>query len=146
MEDLFVPYEIAEVAHKAGFSQPCLGYWSNWGTQEPFLISCEYGNEIESCKIRRKNLLFSAPTYHQIRLWFLTKHSINIKLTFKIEDELYMTTSKELGYIIERIDQKAARENKARYMRSLNEGIAKAFEKIGQKIPETQEAADGSKF
>lgn len=146
MEDLFVPYEIAEAAHKAGFSQPCLGYWSNWGTQEPFLLSCEYGTELESCKIRRKNLLFPAPTYQQIRLWFITAHAINIRLKFKIENELYMRTSIDLGYIVERIDRKAAAENKTRYMRSLNEGIAKAFEKIGQKIPDAQESSDGSKF
>lgn len=62
IKELFVPYDLVVELNKIGFNESCFGYWSDYGDQEPFLLTCEYDNEKESCSIRRKNFLFSAPT------------------------------------------------------------------------------------
>lgn len=84
MEKEFIPYEQALALKELGFDEPCLGYWSDWGTQEPFLLTCELGTEKESCSIRRKNLLCSAPTFSQAFRWFREKHDLFIAIVHYI--------------------------------------------------------------
>lgn len=76
MEKEFVPYDKVLRMKALGFDEPCLGYWSNWGIQEPFLLTCELGTEKESCAIRRKNFLCSAPTFSQAFRWFREKYQL----------------------------------------------------------------------
>ncbi len=78
MEEQFVTYRIANMLSKIGFNHSCFAYFSDWGTQEPFLISCEYGQEKESCKIRRKNYLCSAPTWKQAIDFCLKNHNMGL--------------------------------------------------------------------
>ena len=73
MEKEFVPYTEALELKQLGFDEPCFGYWSNLGTQEPFLFTCELGTEKESCYIRRKNYLCKGPTYSKAFRWFRKK-------------------------------------------------------------------------
>jgi hypothetical protein len=80
MEKEFIPYSEALALKELGFGKPCLGYWSDWGTQEPFLLTCELGTEKESCSIRRKNFLCSAPTYSQAFRFFREKYSLQHKI------------------------------------------------------------------
>jgi hypothetical protein len=73
----FTPHQESLALKELGFDEPCLGYWSDWGTQEPFLLTCELGTEKQSCSIRRKNFLCSAPTYSQAFRWFREKHNLH---------------------------------------------------------------------
>ena len=76
MEKEFIPYELALELKELGFDVPCFGYWSNWAVQEPFLITCELGKEIESASINRKNILFKAPTFSQSFRFFREKYNL----------------------------------------------------------------------
>lgn len=76
LEKEFIPYNEALELKELGFNESCLGYWSNWGTQEPFLLTCELGTEKESCSIRRKNFLCTAPTFSQAFRWFREKYEL----------------------------------------------------------------------
>lgn len=87
LEKEFIPYKQALELKELGFNKKCLGYWSDWVNQEPFLITCEIGTEIESCRIRRKNFLCKAPTLSQAFRWFREKgYDINIQKEY---DKLY---------------------------------------------------------
>jgi hypothetical protein len=97
----FVPYVEALDLKELGFDEPCFGYWSNYGVKEPFLLSCEYNNEIESSYIRRKPFLCKAPLYQQAFKWFRTKYGLyadiyrnGVKFNACIED-LITGNSKE---------------------------------------------------
>ena len=72
----FATHNQALALRELGFDEPCLGYWSDWGTQEPFLLTCELGTEKQSCSIRRKNFLCSAPTYSQAFRFFREKYRL----------------------------------------------------------------------
>jgi hypothetical protein len=74
----FTPHQESLALKELGFDEPCLGYWSDWGTQEPFLLTCELGTEKQSCSIRRKNFLCSAPTYSQAFRFFREKYDLRI--------------------------------------------------------------------
>lgn len=76
MEKEFISYELALELKELGFDEPCFGYWSNWAVQEPFLLTCELGKEIESASINRKNILFKAPTFSQAYRWLYQKLGI----------------------------------------------------------------------
>jgi hypothetical protein len=97
MKEQFVSYEIAKKLKELGFDEPCLGYYSDWGTQEPFLISCEYGQEKESCAIRRKNYLCSAPLLQQALDWFRDKHKIHIEVERDFDGWCYKITEFSSG-------------------------------------------------
>jgi hypothetical protein len=81
MEKEFIPYEQALDLKELGFDEPCFGYWSNWAVQEPFLLTCELGKEIESASINRKNILFKAPTFSQAFRWFRDKYNLHSYIT-----------------------------------------------------------------
>ena len=83
MEKEFTPYELALELKELGFDEPCFGYWSNWAVQEPFLLTCELGKEIESASINRKNILFKAPTFSQAFRWFREKYNGVCEITRK---------------------------------------------------------------
>ena len=70
MNKEIAPYPESLELKELGFDEPCFGYWSNLGTQEPFLFTCELGTEKESCYIRRKNYLCKGPTYSKTFRWF----------------------------------------------------------------------------
>ncbi len=99
MEKQFVTYPIAKLLKELGFNEKCFGYYSNWGTQEPFLLSCEYGNEKESCQIRRKNFLCSAPLWQQVIDWLRQERYliqiIEEPMKFRESEPLY--TVKQMG-------------------------------------------------
>lgn len=103
MKNLFVSYEIAKKLKELWFDEACLGYFSNWGNQEPFLITCEYGTEKESCSIRRKNYLCSTPSYEQAIDWFFEKHDIFISPIINIE-------TKKWSWEIFKFDKKSENE------------------------------------
>lgn len=69
----FIPYKESLALKELGFNNECFGYYSYFGTQKPFLTSCELGNEIESCTIRRKNFLCKAPLFQQAFRFFRDK-------------------------------------------------------------------------
>lgn len=77
MNKEFIPFAEALNLKELGFDEKCLGYWSNWGTQEPFLLTCELGTEKESCSIRRKNLLCKAPLWQQAFRFFKEKYKVH---------------------------------------------------------------------
>lgn len=80
MDEDFSNYNQASALKDLGFDKRCLGYWSDWGTQEPFLLTCELGTEKESCSIRRKNFLCKGPTYSQAFRWFRKKYKLHSKV------------------------------------------------------------------
>ena len=84
MEKEFTPYELALELKELGFDEPCFGYWSNWAVQEPFLLTCELGKEIESASINRKNILFKAPTFSQSFRWFREKYGDYLLYSFGV--------------------------------------------------------------
>ena len=92
MNKEFVPYTEALALKQLGFDEPCFGYWSNWGTQEPFLLTCELGTEKESCYIRRKNYLCKGPTYSKTFRWFREKHQIVCVIDFYNDGDLWEDT------------------------------------------------------
>lgn len=87
MEKEFIPYELALELNELLFNEPCFGYWSNWAVQEPFLLTCELGKEIESASINRKNILFKAPTFSQAFRFFREKYDLHPSIESYNQDE-----------------------------------------------------------
>jgi hypothetical protein len=72
MKNLFVPHNIAELARKFGFDEPCLGYYDQVGFDS---IQFEYNcNRSKSIWYNNNGDAFpnvcSAPTYGQLTDWF----------------------------------------------------------------------------
>lgn len=95
-ETKFLPYEETRILNELGYNAKSFGYWSDWGTQEPFLITCEYGTEKESCAIRRKNFLCSAILWQDAFDWFRDYHNLDGRIIpwsikRKVDDKLVGT-------------------------------------------------------
>lgn len=94
LKDLFVPYEIAKKLKEVGFNKPC--------------FSCYSGEEIRLIRVGYSwcenitDFEVYAPTYEQVKLWFMEKHLIFITVNcpkwlhefqgeVETSDKLYVT-------------------------------------------------------
>jgi len=69
MNQLFIPYQIAEMLRNIWFSEPCLGYWQNC----ELIIS-----PIEPYSLEKYGLGILAPIYQQVLKWLKAEHQILI--------------------------------------------------------------------
>lgn len=76
MEEDFVTYEQSLELTELGFNKPCYGYFCKDALGKVVLFSCELGGEKESCSIRRKQFICSAPLKQQVFKWFRDKYKI----------------------------------------------------------------------
>lgn len=75
LKDLFVPCEIAKKLKEIGFEDICLGWYRNQGNLSFFNPRSIVGNNID---IQKFDDYTKAPTYEQVKLWFMEKHLIFI--------------------------------------------------------------------
>ncbi len=72
LKDLFVPYEIAKKLKEVGYNQQCLAVFQ---TQESNRLIIQSFSKLE---LNSATHLLSAPTYEQVKLWFIEKYLIFI--------------------------------------------------------------------
>ncbi len=71
LNDLFVPSEIATKLKEVGFNEPCLGYF----TDSKFFFFAD----VKNCNTNTEFGFYpTAPTYEQVKIWFMEKHLIFI--------------------------------------------------------------------
>jgi len=69
LKDLFVPYKLALQLKKKGFSEACLGAYSD--SKELYISKVSFQSNFKGYCL--------APTYDQITDWFINNHKIQLK-------------------------------------------------------------------
>lgn len=132
MEHLFVPIEVAKLAKKAHFNEPCFGYFLHYSDgSSKLIIEPRYNNILSSIN---SNLdrdypdepIVFAPFYQQLVGWFIDNHGIYI--------DVYLQRAHTWSICIQNIStQKEMYLDTAEYSdryEALNQALLKAFELI----------------
>ncbi len=82
MKEVFLEYELSLLAKQKGFDKPCLAHYSDNGN------NFVYNNPPMNYELN-STYKVSAPTYDQLKDWFLQKHNILFipKYDLKIQDD-----------------------------------------------------------
>lgn len=75
-----VKTQLAELLHNLGFNEPCEAYYTKHGVSIPELIFCQRGEEKECALIRRKPILYLAPSIADVIDWLYKTHKIWIDI------------------------------------------------------------------
>lgn len=136
-DPIFVPYGIAALAKQKGFDEACGAYYSNWVSEEPFLLTCEVGKEVKDSQERRKNYMVSAPAYFQLMNWLREHHyEVTIHTESNVNEILGYTYQiySPMSWPIHRVTGYPEDPGHWDYFGTCNEALAIALSALPDKI------------
>lgn len=130
MKHLFVPYEIALLAKKNGFDEPCLKLWEKTELYT-FLV------DVSEFKQVVKERYTKAPVYQQLIDWFREKHKIAVGINHWNKEFLECLGGKDSGEFEVYVDKMERGVGSIYFLESsddyyfiLNKGLKEAFKLV----------------